>query len=264
MGRVYKILVVDDDRSASDNIMFLLNKKGFDTSSVSSSLECYEFLGKQKPDLILLDVMLPDIPGPELTKALKHNAAYADIPIILISGLKVSPEDKKAGLECGASDYITRPVNNEDLVLRIRSALMVIRDNEARQSSERETAVFRKLGKHETSETSLIFSSGPLRIQYPESFENAVKEYVRIIDNAIDERFYKTDNQIRDKISQLSSTICFLKAGAKDIIEIHRNAISIKAGKIYSKEATIIVEEARYILLEIMGNMINYYRKKSF
>lgn len=264
MDRLYSILIVDDNAPSAENLNFLLIKKNFLASCVYNSIECYEFLEKEKPDLILLDVVLPDIPGPELCKSLKTNKRFADIPVILLSGMRISAEEKAYGISCGAVDYVFRPFENDDLLKRIRSALLTVRDKELSSSFMRDSAAFEELGKHNTTETATLFNAAPVKLQYPESFDNAVKDYSAIIDYALDKRFFKGENPIHEKISKLTGLLCFLKAGAKDVIEIHRTTMELKTRSVYSKEAVLIIEEARYILLEIMGNMINQYRKTSF
>ncbi len=264
MNTIKKILIVDDDPSAAGNIEFLLEKNSFQVSMVGSADECHHYLEQGRPDLILMDVILPDIPGTELCKALKSKDRYNDIPVILISGLRVSPEERQLGISCGASDYLTRPVKNEELLASIRKSLILSYDEEARNISDRESAAFIRLGLQDTDESAIIFSSASLKEQYPESFENAIREYAAIIDGAIEERFFRVTPTMHDKISHLAENLGFLKAGARDIIELHRICLAGKIVNQYTKEARVISEEARYILVELMGNMINYYRNKSF
>ena len=263
MGEHPKVLVVDDDPQSAMNVEFLLKKQGFDVIVASSAEETSRVLEKILPDIILLDVVLPDIPGTEFCKALKQDNRYSHLPVVLISGLRISDEDKRAGFALGAVDYLTRPFNITDLVTSLRKALTKTRDLEDEAASDREMNALLNLSKRETRETSILFDSAPLKIQYPESYQIAVKEYENLLDNAINERFFKVEQHLHEKLSHMCDTLGFLKVSAKDLIDIHSQSITARINGTNLKAGKIILEESRYLLIELMGNMINYYRRKS-
>lgn len=257
------ILVVDDEPDSAANVRYLLEKSGFVVSVVFSAEEAFRFLITNLPDIILLDVVLPDIPGTEFCKAIKQDKRYVAIPVILISGLRTSDEELRLGFSCGAADYISRPFKNNELVARLRNTLSTTRENEDQFSSDREMAKFQTMSHRETGETSVLFNAAPLRTQYPESFQNILKEYDKILEDAIDERFFMVQHNLREKLNHLSGNLCFLKAGAKDIIDIHRQCIITRISEAKPKEQKVVLEESRLLLIELMGNMINYYRRTS-
>lgn len=114
-----KILVVDDEKPISDIVKFNLDKEGYDVVTAYDGEEAIEKVESEKPDLILLDLMLPKIDGLEVARQVraKHN-----IPIIMVTA-KDSELDKVVGLELGADDYVTKPFSNRELVARVKANL---------------------------------------------------------------------------------------------------------------------------------------------
>lgn len=114
-----KIAVVDDDREVRDVLEKVLHDAGFEVNTAANGLRLVSTLHVDRPDLIVLDVMMSWIDGFELCRAIKHNSEFSDIPVIFISG-RTSPGDVAKGLACGATDYFPKPLDLERLVARIR------------------------------------------------------------------------------------------------------------------------------------------------
>jgi len=117
-----KILIVDDDPVNLEFFQLMLSKLGFTVEEACDGLDALEKLKKFHPDLILLDNIMPRMSGWELTKTLKQDAKYRDIPIIMFSALD-DVKDKLAGFELGVDDYITKPFNFSEVLARIRTTL---------------------------------------------------------------------------------------------------------------------------------------------
>lgn len=118
----HKILVVDDSK---DNVIILrerLENEGFEISTAYSGEEAIKKTLTEIPDLILLDVMMPEMSGFEVCKRISGNEKTREIPIILLTAL-VEPKDIKEGFQAGAYDYIKKPFNKVELIARINSAL---------------------------------------------------------------------------------------------------------------------------------------------
>jgi DNA-binding response OmpR family regulator len=126
MNTANKILVVDDETVNLDFFQVMLGNLGFITEGAGDGHEALEVLKKFHPDLILLDNIMAHMSGWELTKILKNNPEYRDIPIIMLSALD-DVIDKVAGFELGIVDYITKPFNFSEVLARIKVAL---RNNE--------------------------------------------------------------------------------------------------------------------------------------
>jgi DNA-binding response OmpR family regulator len=118
----HKVLVVDDDAFIRRPLEFILREEGFQPITAADGNECLEKIADVRPDLIILDVMMPGRDGFELCKALKRDASYAHIPIILLSA-RGQEHDRERGLCLGAADFLTKPYSPSELVRRVREIL---------------------------------------------------------------------------------------------------------------------------------------------
>ena len=117
-----KILIVEDEQPIREMIAFHLSRAGFDTIEARDCREARELLADDRPDLALVDWMLPDSSGLELTRMLKRDSSYDDLAIIMLTA-RAEERDKVSGLEGGADDYITKPFSPRELVARIQAVL---------------------------------------------------------------------------------------------------------------------------------------------
>jgi DNA-binding response OmpR family regulator len=117
-----KILVVDDEPDAVDLVQFNLTNAGYEVLSAADGPEALEKARAFCPDLILLDVMLPEIDGLEVCKLLRRDPATSGIPVIMLTA-KAAEIDRVLGLELGADDYVTKPYSPRELVLRVKNLL---------------------------------------------------------------------------------------------------------------------------------------------
>ena len=117
-----KILVVDDEPDAVELVEFNLKKAGFEVLMAADGAEALKKARAALPDLIVLDVMLPEVDGLEVCKLLRRDAATAGIPVIMLTA-KAAEIDRVLGLELGADDYVTKPFSPRELVLRIKGLL---------------------------------------------------------------------------------------------------------------------------------------------
>lgn len=111
-----KILIVDDEKPISDIIKFNLTKEGYDIVTAFDGCEAVTIFEEEKPDLIILDLMLPELDGLEVAKEIRKTS---HVPIIMLSA-KDSEFDKVIGLEIGADDYVTKPFSNRELLARVK------------------------------------------------------------------------------------------------------------------------------------------------
>jgi len=117
-----KILIVEDDRDIAGMVEYNLIEEGYETISAFNGEDGVRLAKKERPDLIILDIMLPIIDGFEVCKILKKEQITSDIPVIILSA-KSQETDKVVGLELGADDYITKPFSPRELIARIRAIL---------------------------------------------------------------------------------------------------------------------------------------------
>jgi len=117
-----KILVVDDDAELVELLCFNLRKAGFNLTTASNGVEALKRVSASVPDLILLDLMMPELDGFGLCEILRRNTATAGIPIIMLTALS-SELGRLEGLDSGATDYVTKPFSLKDLISRVESLL---------------------------------------------------------------------------------------------------------------------------------------------
>lgn len=117
-----QVLIVDDEPTIVSIVETLLEANGYDTFSAGDVQEAEQVLARRRPDLILLDVMMPKVTGWDFCKQLKADPAYRDIPVIFVTVMN-NPEDAKKGLELGAADYIGKPFDPSKLVASIKKVL---------------------------------------------------------------------------------------------------------------------------------------------
>ena len=116
------ILVVDDEQSIMELLVFNLQKEGYNTLEAYDGVTAVEMAINEKPDLILLDVMIPKMDGISVCKKIRYALNIANIPILMISA-KDTESDKIVGLEMGADDYITKPFQIREVMARIKANL---------------------------------------------------------------------------------------------------------------------------------------------
>ena len=121
----YKILIVDDVVSNVLLLKILLTNEKFQVCTAANGNQCIEMAQKEKPDLILLDVMMPDINGFDTAVILKKDEATRDIPIIFLTALN-NPSDLVKGFQVGANDFLTKPFNKEELVMRVMHQIELV------------------------------------------------------------------------------------------------------------------------------------------
>ena len=116
------ILTVDDTPANLDVLVEILEAAGFRISVATTGEKALQVLSQTKPDLILLDVMMPGIDGYETCRRLRAQEAGADVPVIFLTA-RDEPQAIRQGFEAGGDDYVTKPFNQEELLARIRTSL---------------------------------------------------------------------------------------------------------------------------------------------
>jgi DNA-binding response OmpR family regulator len=117
-----KILIVDDDRDTLRLVGLLLQRKGYEIVAAERGSQGLEKAFQETPDLILLDVMMPDMDGFEVLRQVRGNPKTSNIPIIMFTA-KTQVDDKVAGFEAGADDYLTKPTHPSELTARVKALL---------------------------------------------------------------------------------------------------------------------------------------------
>lgn len=148
---VTRILIVEDESSLHEPLAFLLNREGYETGVAENGNDAVELFEREGADLVLLDLMLPGMPGTEVCKRIR---AVSAVPIIMLTA-KDSEVDIIVGLELGADDYVTKPYSTRELLARVRAVLRraeqveededdgIVEVNDIRMDVDRHTVVVR-------------------------------------------------------------------------------------------------------------------------
>jgi len=115
-----KVLVVDDEPAQLRLVDQVLSSNGYEVVKAGSGQEAIRVIYERKPDIVLLDVMMPEIDGWQTCRLIRE---VSDIPVIMLTGKRNSEDDIVRGLECGADEYLSKPVGNRELLARVRAAL---------------------------------------------------------------------------------------------------------------------------------------------
>ena len=133
------VLLVEDEKSIVTLIKYNLEKEGFKVFCAETGEEALKIIKEKTFDVVILDWMLPDVSGIEVCRQIKKDKKLKNIPVLILTA-KGEPDDKIKGLEVGADDYVTKPFNNKELLLRIKSLI-----KRSKPSLLEETATFKNL-----------------------------------------------------------------------------------------------------------------------
>ncbi|WP_336660574.1 response regulator transcription factor [Leucobacter sp. USHLN153] len=150
------ILLVEDEASISRPLAFLLEREGYRVTVEDDGAEAVTTFSSAQPDLVLLDLMLPSLPGTEVCRAIRQTS---QVPIIMLTA-KDSEIDIVVGLELGADDYITKPYSTRELLARVRAALRRATPAEEERADEGDELVLDELGIRLDSERHAVAVRG--------------------------------------------------------------------------------------------------------
>jgi two-component system, OmpR family, alkaline phosphatase synthesis response regulator PhoP len=119
---VGRVLVVEDERDVAELIRYNLGKEGYDVLVTGSGTDAVKQAREARPDIVLLDIMVPHLNGWEVCRRLKQDAETRSIPVIMVTG-RAEEGDKVLGFEMGADDYVTKPFSPRELVARVRAVV---------------------------------------------------------------------------------------------------------------------------------------------
>lgn len=287
-GMPLVVLLVEDTDDHATLIEMALEEPGqrgsFRLERVDRLAEALERIEAGGLDVVLLDLMLPDSQGLATFTAVSSRAP--ELPVVLVSALSEEALAIAAVRE-GAQDYLVKGVTLIDLVPRSlryaverqRARLALAREQAARAAAEAELRHARLAEKerHERHErelrsierlseprgaktTARAFGVEPLSRAVPDRFHELVAAYQELLDLALEQRTYRVDNKLPDRLRALAEELGFLHAGPRDVIELHASALRGRIADAAPRKAQAYVEEARVLVLELMGYLVAYYR----
>lgn len=117
-----RILVVEDERDLADLLSYNLSREGYSVDIAATGTAALERIRERKPDLVLLDLMLPDVPGTDVCRRVKGDPTTQHIPVVMVTA-RSEEIDRIVGFELGADDYVTKPFSVRELLLRVKAIL---------------------------------------------------------------------------------------------------------------------------------------------
>ncbi len=117
-----QVLIVEDEKDITDLLRFVLLQEGHDVVCAANAEDAFRQIARQVPELMLLDLMLPDAPGTEICRKLKAEPRTRNVPVIIVSA-RAAEVDRVVGFELGADDFVTKPFSVRELMLRVRAVL---------------------------------------------------------------------------------------------------------------------------------------------
>lgn len=273
------ILLVDDDATITAASARLLTRAGYTVTQVHSGEEALRRARQQQPDLILLDVMLPDIDGLEVCRQIKADPRTSAAFVVLCSALRTDGDAVVQGIDAGADGYLSRPVENRELLARVHAYLRHkitiddLRDSERhwREQFERERqasydAEIRALGESAGGTVPIsarVLGVGPLSETAPAAFAELQTAYQSLLRNALEQRIFRIENVVTIGLRDLAERLFRSRAGAHDVTELHYLALSACADGETPGRARALMETGRLTLIELLGRVLNAYRSRN-
>lgn len=263
-----KVLLIEDDPDDAfllDEMLGEITTIDFDLTHVERLEPALQHLREEDYDVILVDLSLPDSKGIETVDRVNRNAK--DKPVVVLTGL----EDEAMAImavQHGAQDYLNKGrITGELLVRALRYAIERSRlEKELEKSRQREERR-RELHSLEqlsatppTAITGLTFGIHPLRESAPSIFAEFVEQYSEFLDLALEQRGYRIEHDLTSKVRSLAEQTGKLKAGPRDVIEIHSTALNTRSASAPHQKAQAYIEEGRLLLLRFMGHLVSFYR----
>lgn len=236
----------------------------FNISHVECLAECIEALQKERFDAVLIDLGLPDSTGLSTFQSLRE---YADHTVVVVL---TALEDEDVGMKAvqmGAEDYLMKSEVRTSLLGRmIRYAIertelrRKLEESRDREAHEREVRSIERLATPATQVTAAMYAGSSLREGMPEEFVKIATRYSRVLDGSLERRVYKTEDKLSDHLLDLGNDLGLLRASARDVVEVHSTVLKDKIKGLPLAKAHALLEESRLALLELMGDVVSFYR----
>jgi DNA-binding NarL/FixJ family response regulator len=220
-----------------------------------------ELLQSQPFDILLLDLSLPDSRGIDtLSQVLELSVG---VPVIIVA----TDDDESLAaraVAAGAQDYLIKGQFNAAILSRaVRYALerhsLLVRLHTVQR--EAELSSLEQLSQRgPVSVTAQMYGAATLREALPDIFQRLVERYEQVIDQAVEQKFYKVNYALSDKVRAIADQLGFLRAGPRDVVEIHGVALKRRMAASRSTRSQVYIDEGRMLALELMGDLVSFYR----
>ena len=267
----WSVLVIEDSEGDQAILSHLLTKKSACTCVFAERLsEGIQRINNTAFDIILLDLNLPDSQEMQGLDDIRSHAPH--IPVIVLTGLDDEQNGYRA-VQHGAQDYLAKGNLTTEGALLLRSMgyaierqrlLRELADTRQREQMERELRMLERTGGTTGARTTAtMFGQVSLQESRPDAFAELTQRYANLIDLALEQRLFKTDQDLSGQVRSLAERMGFLKSAPRDVVKVHSAALTNKTAAAPSRKIQAYREEAQYMLLEIMGYLCSFYRRYS-
>jgi DNA-binding response OmpR family regulator len=270
-----RVLLIEDNK---DDVLLiremLAEVRGGSLFTGTFELECadrlstgLERLAEGGLDVVLLDLSLPDSRG--LDTFVRVHTQAPGVPIVVLTGLEDETQATQT-MRAGAQDYLVKGQVDSNLLGRsIRYAIerqRLLTELEGARQREQQERELRSLEQLSTpppaAVTAQLYGAAPLRESVPDVFGELVQRYGELMDLTLEQRAYRVEHNVSERLRSLAERMGFLRAGPRDVVEVHSTALKGKTREATSAKAQVYVEEGRVMVLELMGYLVSYYRNR--
>ncbi len=268
-GAAPAILNVNDDDANRFAVTRILTRAGYRVEEARDGAEALRRVAQGRPDLVVLDVELPDINGFEVCRRIKAAPETAAIPVLHLSAQYIAEEDRALGLGSGADGYLIQPVEPPELIASIRGLLRMRKAEDAARASarrveqlEHELRTLERLMDSPQSPAARGVQPPLLHQGQPEVFGELVARCEHLLDLALEQQQYRVRHDIGAALREVGDRLGALGAGPRDVIEIYGTALKSRSAGAPPARARAYLDEGRLLVLELMGHLVSYYRDR--
>jgi FixJ family two-component response regulator len=254
------VLIVDDDPDVASALADTLRPELEPLVETSPRL-ALATLDRREVAVLVSDQRMPEMSGVALLTEARRR--HPEVVGVLLTAHADAQTAVQAINEARAFGYLLKPWENDAIIGFLRRAVEAHRllRRDARAAQERELRILDQLSRSvPVPVTAERFGALPLRESLPEVFADLLDRYTEIIALAFEQRVYKVDRPLSDGLRRISDRLGALKAGPRDVIELHTVAMRRCLAAATSEQTDAYAEEGRLLVLELMGHLVSYYR----
>jgi response regulator RpfG family c-di-GMP phosphodiesterase len=262
------ILMVDDHPANLFALEAIFDGLEYNLVKASSGEMALESLHKRDYAVILLDVQMPGLNGFETAALIRAREKSCYTPIIFLTAIDKTEEHVFKGYSLGAVDYLFKPIIPE--ILRAKVAVFVdlqrktqaLEEIRQREQQEREIRLLdQQLAQPmQLAVAAQAYGINPLSKSIPDIFQEMMRRYSQLMELALEQRAYKVDHNIPASLRDMADQLGFVKAGPRDVAEIHAKVLKKKLIDINPQRAQAYIEEGHLMAFELMGHLTSFYR----
>jgi len=257
------VVIVDDDRAVAEALQEALQPE-FEVVAVTRPQAALAALADRDVSVLLADQRMPGMDGVELLAEARQR--HPEVVGVLITAYADVEAAMEAINAARAFAFLTKPWEEGELLVTLRRAVEAHRvlrrqHGELREQQQRELAGLEELSRSTPAPiTAQRFGAAPLRQQAPEAFDALLRGYAEVLEHAVEQRIYRVDHRVSDALGSLASQLGGLRAGPRDVVDLHTTALKRRLASAGTEEAEAYTEEGRLLVLELMGHLVSYYR----